>query len=239
VDQESAAAREATLSRPGFDPWRRPWLYVVILLAAVTAFPQIDLRISALFYVAGHGFPWRDSSIGLFVRHMLPRFIVASAATCLAAWAVGLWRRRPLWTMTSRRLAYLVASLLLGPGLIVESVLKPYWGRPRPEDLLQFGGTAAYAPPLWIAHGCSRNCSFASGHAAIAFWLTAYALLLPERWRREGFMAGVVIGLAVGLVRIMQGAHFFSDVVFAGAIVAGLNLLLAKVMINVSLKQPR
>ena len=72
----------------------------------------------------------------------------------------------------------------------------------------------AYTPPWQISDQCSGNCSFASGHAAVTFWLTAYAFLLPPRWRTmPGNRArGSRLGFAMGAVRSAQGAHFITDV---------------------------
>ena len=202
-----------------------PWGWLLLALAVVTVVPAIDLAASAAFYVPGTGFPWREEPLGLFVRRVVPRLIVGSFVVCATIWAWGLVRRRTFFTLTTPRMAYLAGTLLVGPGLIVETVLKPNWGRVRPDGLTDFGGTFPYAPPLLIAEGCTRNCSFVSGHAAVAFWLTAYAFLLPPRHRRIGMALALIVGAAVGAMRVMQGAHFLSDVLYAGAIVAGVNAL--------------
>ncbi len=207
-----------------------PWGWLVLILAALTLFPQIDLGVSTFFHVAPDTFPWRQSVLGGFVRRYVPRIIVGSAIVCVVLGAIGLARRQPILGLTVRRVAYLIITLVVGPGLVVETLLKPHWHRPRPEALIQFGGDAAYAPPLWIADGCTRNCSFVSGHAAVAFWLTAYAFLLPPPYRRWGMAAALAAGTAVGAMRVMQGAHFLSDVVYAGAIVVGVNAVIYRLM---------
>ena len=76
------------------------------------------------------------------------------------------------------------------------------------------------------------NCAFTSGHAAIAFWIAAYAFLLPAKWRAAGILAGVLFGLAVGGVRMAQGAHFLSDVAAAGVIVLAVNALAARLILR-------
>jgi lipid A 4'-phosphatase len=43
--------------------------------------------------------------------------------------------------------------------------------------------------------------------------------------------AGLGFGLAVGLVRIVQGAHFLSDVAAAGLVVVAVNVLLARFLL--------
>jgi lipid A 4'-phosphatase len=67
-----------------------------------------------------------------------------------------------------------------------------------------------------------------SGHAAVAFWVTAFAFLLPNPYRLPFIIGGLALGVLMGLARIVEGAHFLSDVVFAGLIVVGLNMWLAR-----------
>jgi membrane-associated PAP2 superfamily phosphatase len=107
--------------------------------------------------------------------------------------------------------------MVIGPGIIVNDVFKENWGRPRPRDLVEFGGDRAYVKP-WIKSSKEMGGSFASGHAATGFYLlTPYFLV---RARRKAAAAGLVaVGLAygtvVGLARVAQGAHFLSDVLWA------------------------
>ncbi len=90
-----------------------------------------------------------------------------------------------------------------------------------------FGGPHHFTPAPLPAAECPRNCSFVSGHAALGFSLVAFALLLPPGpRRRRGIGAALAFGGVVGLARIAQGAHFLSDVVFAGLLVFGTTALL-------------
>ena len=136
------------------------------------------------------------------------------------------------WDITGRKAGFLLVTILLGPGLIVESFLKVYSGRARPRDIVAFGGDDPFTPAIWLAESCSRNCSFVSGHAALAFWVTAFAFLLPSGQRTILLVGGIVLGLLMGLARMAEGAHFLSDIIFAGLIVVGLNTYAAKLMLD-------
>jgi membrane-associated phospholipid phosphatase len=46
----------------------------------------------------------------------------------------------------------------------------------------------------------------------------APAALVPPQWRAFAYGAAFVFGSAVGLLRMAAGAHFFTDVVFAGVL---------------------
>src|SRR5690606_16584088 len=108
---------------------------------------------------------------------------------------------------------FLAACLAAGPGLVANLVLKDNWGRARPKHVVEFGGTKAFTPPLVIAGQCPRNCSFVSGEASsTCLPLDAAAALFPQ-WSVPLVIAGTVGGLATGLVRMSQGAHFLSDIV--------------------------
>ena len=41
---------------------------------------------------------------------------------------------------------YLIGSFLIGPGVAANLVLKENWGRPRPNGVQQFAGTADFQP---------------------------------------------------------------------------------------------
>jgi len=105
--------------------------------------------------------------------------------------------------------------------------LKVYVGRARPRDVMAFGGEDVFTPALWLSDACTHNCSFVSGHAALAFWTTAFAFLVPKESRAIVFVSGLVLGVLMGITRMAEGAHFLSDVVFSGMIVVGLNIWLA------------
>ena len=69
--------------------------------------------------------------------------------------------------------------LVIGPGVIVNGVFKPYWGRPRPHSTIPFGGEQEFLPVF--QKGCDQdNASFPCGHASMSFYLMAPPVcLLP------------------------------------------------------------
>jgi membrane-associated PAP2 superfamily phosphatase len=117
-----------------------------------------------------------------------------------------------------RAALFLIATLALGPGVLTNLVLKNHWGRPRPIDVQQFGG-AYHFTPWWDPRGdCPNNCSFIAGEPSGAFWTLAPAALAPPELRAVAYGAAIAFGVGVGALRMGAGAHFFSDVVFAGVL---------------------
>lgn len=118
----------------------------------------------------------------------------------------------------SRHLVIVViVSLLLGPGLLVNTIFKDNWGRPRPYQVIRDGKTYK---PFWQPNFQEpKNNSFPCGHASIGFFLGVPLLALG--YRRRGLVVSCLGGSFVGMVRIMQGGHYLSDVIFAGIFVWG------------------
>jgi lipid A 4'-phosphatase len=204
---------------------RRTAVYLALAVLAVALLllvPQIDLWVSGWFYVPGHGFAWREQRLAVFVDRTIP-WLAWGIIGIVAIGAGWLWlMQRPLWRLDRKALLFIAFALALGPGLIVNTVLKDHWGRARPAQIEAFGGTRHFSPAPLPAGECATNCSFVSGHAALAFSLVAFAFLLPAGLARTRAMAAA-LGLAVlvGVVRIGEGRHFLSDVVWAGLIVFG------------------
>jgi membrane-associated PAP2 superfamily phosphatase len=197
-------------------------LIVALLFAAVVGFlfgffPDLDLKIAALFYDPGTGkFPLRtDSTLGFFrdaMGWLLVIFVAPAVLALLVHFAIP--RLKP-W-MSPRAAIFLIVTLALAPGLFVNVLLKNHWSRPRPVAVVEFGGTERFVP-WWDPRGqCLRNCSFVSGEASSAFWTLAPASLAPPQWRLLAYTAAGLLGIAMSVVRMAMGAHFFSDVAFAG-----------------------
>ena len=109
----------------------------------------------------------------------------------------------------------MVLAILVGPGLIVNLVLKENFGRARPRDIVEFGGNKAFTRPFSISNQCETNCSFVSGHSATGFYFCSVALIFSGRKKKLVFRGGILLGTVIGLVRIIAGGHFASDVYFS------------------------
>jgi len=124
--------------------------------------------------------------------------------------------------VTYRKLwLYPIIVLILGPGLLVNSILKDNWGRPRPRDITEFGGKYAYESPLQYDNS-SPGKSFPCGHATMGFYFYALAFVAGRKSRLRFFALTVfatLFGGAIGFARMAQGGHFLSDVIWAGGLI--------------------
>jgi lipid A 4'-phosphatase len=189
-------------------------------ILVLTVFPQIDLWFSALFYRAGSGFILAGAPALRLLFRSAPYVTSAVLLFAAAAGARHYLTGRTLIGCDARAALYLVLALTLGPGLLVNTILKDHWGRARPSQIVEFGGDKQFTPTLVPARQCERNCSFPSGHAALGFSLVAFAFLIPGRRRRRlAATAAMALGSLYGIGRIAQGGHFLSDVVVSGLLV--------------------
>jgi lipid A 4'-phosphatase len=192
-------------------------LFLISFGAAVILFylfPKIDIWTSMLFYSPETGFFLKANTFVLWVYgsvEFLVRILIVSLPGVLLVLFI---RKKPIFSISLKKIAYLVCVLALGPGLMVNVVLKNHWGRARPDQIEVFGGNKQFTIPFVWSGECESNCSFVSGHASVGFYGVAGAFLLGP-YQIYGIAISIFYGMLIGLGRIMQGGHFLSDVVFS------------------------
>ena len=122
------------------------------------------------------------------------------------------------WAPDGRSIVFLIATLAIGSGLIVNLGLKDHAHRPRPVHLVEFGGEMQFRPWYRFDGDCETNCSFVSGEAASAFWMVAPAMLVPPPWRAAAVVGALAFGVGASGLRLAFGGHFPSDVLLGGLI---------------------
>jgi lipid A 4'-phosphatase len=195
----------------------------LLICGGLVLLPGIDLWVSGLFYRAGGGFFLGDWAPFRLVHDHLAIAVWAYAIAVIAAGGASFALRRTILGLTPRAAIFLLLSLALGPGLAVNTIFKDHWGRARPAQITQFGGTQKFMPAFVPSDQCRRNCSFPAGDPAMGFYLVSAAFLAGgAAARRNGIIGAAAIGAALGIVRLAQGGHFLSDVVASGFIVAAI-----------------
>lgn len=180
-----------------------------------TAWPALDLAVSALFFDPATGFSGEQNAVALALYRGVPIFSRVLILGLFVGLVVYALRRGKDARRRRMQLAYLVTVLVLGPGLLIDVALKDYWGRARPYKVEAFGGPSQFTPALVPSDQCDNNCSFVSGHASAGFFLVSAGFLGGALARRRWTLIGLATGAVFGLGRIAQGGHFLSDVVFS------------------------
>ncbi len=210
-----------------------PILTLTALTALIRCF-DLDIRVNRLFFDANAGeFPALHARPSLVAYHYgpLPGLLLGIGAAAMFV-ASFVWTRcRPFRAGA----AFLALLLAIGPGLIVNGLLKSSWNRPRPCDLTEFGGGMDFVQVLDFGVASEHvHKSFPSGHASMGFYLLAPIFILPRnrwRWSITFLLLGLSLGFVIGIGRIAQGRHFPSDVLWSGAIVYFTGLVLAYILL--------
>ncbi len=203
-------------------PWSHPisasLLFVVVVSAFFLAFPGVDLWTSHLFYQSGDGFFLRHDGVLKVFRYTGRIAVIAVVALLVVQLVIKLAKPERPSSVPPNVTLFLFSTLIVGPALLVNVVLKDHWGRPRPNAVDLFGGDSPYVVVWRITSYCDTNCSFVSGETASAFWLTALALVVPKPYRLPVALVTVIYATLISLNRIAFGGHFLSDVVLAAAL---------------------
>lgn len=190
----------------------------VTLLFAVT---PLDIEAARIFYNGDVSDHWPlAAKLPWSVLYRLAPWITASLVLVgLAGLIAGLARRRAAWRWQA---VFVLLSVLLGPGLIINGIFKDHWDRPRPRDVIELGGPMPYVIAPMRGQG---GASFPCGHCSVGFlygigwWIWRGC---RPYWARASLAAGLLAGAALGAGRMAAGGHFLSDVVWSALLALGL-----------------
>ncbi len=202
----------------------KAWLLPLILLAAITPFtPYLDREIERHFHeMATPPEQFHNTSVLQFfyVFGLVPGQLTG----ILSLIALILSFLLPSCRSLRRHALFIALTLAVGSGLIVHVILKDHWGRPRPRQVIEFGGKQEFRP-YWspnFFHQPEPSKSFPCGHCSLGFYFFVF-ILLGQRFKvRWLFYLGILLtaflGLALSYTRMAQGGHFFSDVLVSALI---------------------
>lgn len=200
------------------------FILLVCTLLASYFFRNSDLDFWAARYFyhpenAADFWPKQNESLWLFFYHAAPWLTGILMAGSLAVLVTALFK--PSYLKFKKYSVFVFLVVALGPGLFVNSIFKPYWGRPRPREVIELGGHQQYRE-FYRPNLGGPGKSFPCGHCSVGFAYGVLFWLMRRKNLRLGILAGLTsvgLGLAMGVGRIAAGGHFFSDVIFAGLIV--------------------
>ncbi|MBN2153995.1 MAG: phosphatase PAP2 family protein [Candidatus Lokiarchaeota archaeon] len=231
----------------------KPFQLSILLGAAFTLamtlvfyFTSLDLDIARLFYdesgpvrfPVGETMPW----IWFYENDTLLIILLAVIALFFIIIGASVKRLRPFLVYG----LFMIVSYLIGPGLIANVLFKGTeigdfyigWGRPRPREITEFGGSADFFrvwEPAFMFGYHDDNSSFPSGHVtAGSIFIVIYfvfnnvefiARIFGEKTRAKvaavnlikyaGLVAAVVLGILLAITRISAGGHFASDCMYS------------------------
>ena len=199
-------------------------LCILILLTLILVPGEIDIVIANLFYAPGQGWLFKNAALWQFLYKYgtVPGLVLTLGALFGFLGGFILARLSPY----RKYFLLIVLTAIIGAGILVNLVMKPYCGRPRPREIVEFQGIWKFCAPCGESLP-GQGVSFPCGHCTMGFLFVTLVFF----WPRSRLVAaggagfGLAYGLALGLGRAAQGAHFASDIVWSLGtilIVAGL-----------------
>jgi membrane-associated phospholipid phosphatase len=195
--------------------------------------PQLDLAVTHAFFDT-HGAFYGTTFFGRTLRAVLRLASYTIFAAFLLAYVSARLYARKRLVPTGRNLVFLALTLALGPGLLVNGIIKEHSHRPRPFQTQDFVGQSPFRPFGHFDGQCVTDCSFVSGETSTAAWSLAPALLSPPPWRAAVIGASVLFTLVMGVERVAYGGHYLSDVTF-GALLNWTLVLAAAMLMRIRL----
>lgn len=198
--------------------WFKIWIAASVAMLPLTALfwlLPLDLNLLMPFYDPSRpllAWPGEYFWFWQFLYRGAPAAVILIVVLTLGRLAWASYAPSPAHLRQAFGANVLLLTLIVGPGLLINGVFKENWGRPRPRQVVELGGTQAYVPPLqWGSGGKSFPC----GHCSVGFSLLALAVVASPAYRLPWVLLALGLGTLIGVSRMAAGAHFASDVLWA------------------------
>lgn len=198
------------------------WALPLALLAIIIVLSGfIDMPIERTFYNYNtHQFT--DTALTDFIyEHAINPGQIAGIASIIA---FLLSYTRKQWKPWRKPALMLILTMAIGAGFITHTLLKDRWGRPRPKQVIEFGGQQdfrpIYKPNFFDQPEPSK--AFPCGHCTMGFFFFAFFFLgkrLHRPWMSYlGLFLALSLGAALAYTRMAEGGHFLTDTLTAAIV---------------------
>lgn len=197
------------------------FLAACALFFAVFGFTSIDTFVQNQFFdFSSNVFPAKNNP---FIEKYLHTGL--KTAMYVAGFAAVLWfgtqLRKPLDDQLKYSYIAAMMATIIAPSAV--AILKSFSAVHCPWSLDIYGGKAVYLPliEILVSSEPGGKC-FPAGHASGGFVWLSWTIIFWHSRRMLALAAGIaglVLGLIMGVSRMMQGAHFLSHTVAAVLVV--------------------
>ena len=195
----------------------------ILILAIITMIFRTtdwDLKIAGYFFDPKLNPAFKETAYPWYIFYKVgaaPAIISVSVAGFILV--IGFFNR----VLKSYRLRslFVILLMIISPGIIINSIFKENWGRPRPRECVEFHGESQFKKvwtPNFDNHDGGK--SFPSGHASMGFFMF-FPFFIYRAYRKNKkailwLLIGLVYGGLMSYARISQGGHFAGDCLWAG-----------------------
>jgi membrane-associated PAP2 superfamily phosphatase len=184
-----------------------------LVILAVGEFTNIDLIIEDYYYdPILKTFPWKNTWFAKDLMHVYVKNVILACGVSLYLFLL-IDLCKP-WKWITKVCRFKFRFVAIASVLIPLSVS---WVKARsvlhcPWDIVRYNGTAPFLKLLdHVPAGMAHGACFPAGHATSGLWLASLCIFwLPHDAKKATyvFAGGLSIGLILGWVQQMRGAHF-------------------------------
>ncbi len=189
--------------------------FVGLIITIPFWFFNIDIKIQRFFFDS-NAWKYKDHpAVLFFYKFSIYPALITGVISILILSMGGFYKFA--YKFRNAGIVFLLA-LILGPGLLVNVIGKNFSGRPRPREIVEFGGDWKYKKIFEIGIP-GKGHSFPCGHSSMGFIFYAIYVVLRDKKKFKAYLwllFSLLSGFAIGMARMAQGAHFLSDVIWAG-----------------------
>tara|TARA_B100000886_G_scaffold321227_1_gene263279 strand:- start:162 stop:875 length:714 start_codon:yes stop_codon:yes gene_type:complete len=195
-------------------------IFFIFNIFLFLTFPSFDIFFSGLFFIDGQ-FLDHHYLIIKTIRSKLKEILIFIPLMSLILLSIIFINKsqniRRNNKKSLRRLKISLIGLIFGPiigcGIIANLYFKDTWGRARPVQVEEFGGSKKFSPAMHKSDQCEKNCSWIGGETSAAFSLFVGIIMMKRAY--IFIFINLILGSLVIFCRLAMGGHFLSDNLFA------------------------
>ncbi len=193
---------------------------LAVLAAATTSlfwFTNLDRWAAGLFFYPGNAggvWPKQDWWFWRMLYDYAFPFTITAGGFARLTYLLG--HLHDDFRSFRRQALYILLVIAIGPGLVVNLIVKDHWGRPRPVHTKEFGGEYDYVPPAKLGH--SPDKSFVCGHCSVGYAFFAL-YFLAQNYKTLYLILTLGLAWTMGFTRMTAGGHYLSDILWSGYLV--------------------
>lgn len=211
-------------------------LFSAIVILILGQWTNVDLMIEDYYYdPLTQTFPWKSTWFARDLMHGYVKNVIIKSGYLLLLIVIldAVFRLRFINDFSRARLRFVAIASVLIPTVI--RGIKEYSVLHCPWTVDRYGGSAPFLRLLdHVPEGVQAGQCFPAGHATVGLWLAALCVFwLPHKPRVAVgiFFAGLSVGLILGWVQQMRGAHFLFHTLWA-AWLASLVIMVMLIVTN-------
>lgn len=189
-------------------------LAVLIALAAIFwlffDYTNFDIKLSAFFFDSTtNTWPYYDTFLTKKIGYDWIKILLIAYGAILFLLLIYS-TKNVYWRKRRKILIFLLLCLIVVPSEI--AILKSIALKPRPEQIIAFGGTMpdVKLSEFLLSEPTARN--WPGGHASGGAVLMSFYFVWSYKsiyWQRRGLLLGIAVSQFMGFVQVARGQHFF------------------------------